>query len=397
MPRRSEDRASADRRSVDSAFSIASPVDAVPAVVILPRSDSDVAREVALGESAESVVRTHHTHDETYAERLQREALEEEQRRRERERIMAEGDRSLAAAMHQADLDDMYTQVAAFDRAHEGEVFARDEDHTPWFSRCTAVVLIIVMIAEVGVNGWKLEDYQVNPLLGPSVETLSKMGAKDTSLILEGEFYRIFTPIILHAGFVHLLFNLLALYNIGFSMERDFGSLKISIIFIGSGIFGVLLSAIFLPQQLSVGASGALFGLFGAAWSDLLHNWSLYGNSAKWVLLQLVLATIFNLGLGLLPYLDNFAHFGGFCCGLFLGFTLLVQKRYNIWGDLQQRKTYQVVVQSLALVILPILFVVLTLVLYLDVNVADSCDWCSYISCVPLPIGASEEDLWWEC
>ena len=75
-----------------------------------------------------------------------------------------------------------------------------------------------------------------------------------------------------------------------------------------------------------MGASGAIFGLFGAAWADLIQNWGLYKKEkvAYAMLRNLTFATTLNLTIGLMPYLDNFAHVGGFVTGIFCGLTVLV-------------------------------------------------------------------------
>jgi membrane associated rhomboid family serine protease len=117
-------------------------------------------------------------------------------------------------------------------------------------------------VVEIGVNGWKIESLQVNPLGGPGVDVLLQLGAKRTDLIVvEGEWYRLFTPIFLHSGVIHLLFNMVGLWNVGVATEREFGWIKTGIIFFVSGFFGVVMSAIFVPLAVGVGASGAIFGL----------------------------------------------------------------------------------------------------------------------------------------
>lgn len=68
---------------------------------------------------------------------------------------------------------------------------------------------------------------------------------------------------------------MVGLYNIGFSLEQEFGTPKIALIFVVSGLVGVWCSAVFVPNTTGVGASGAIFGLFGAAWVGLPPSLSL--------------------------------------------------------------------------------------------------------------------------
>jgi len=362
------------------------------------RTDSEIARalqqEIGFGSEDDEQEEA----DAEYARRLQRQLAPDAPPRESLGRIEAE-DSNLARAVLSAEIADAEDrrqfQTARF--ASDERDYMRARNFTPWFCRGALAVTTFVMFLEIAINGFSFEDLSLNPTFGPSLETLVNMGAKSTDLILEGDWWRLFTPMLLHAGLLHLLFNMVGLYNIGFPAEREFGSLKIGVIYVASGIIGVLFSAVMLPNTVSVGASGAIFGLFGSAWADLIHNWSLYRTQAKSVLLQLTLATVFNLGLGLMPFLDNFAHIGGFICGMTMGFTFLVQNRYDVFGNRKARLNYQLVIQATAITIVPVLFVVLLIIMYLELDPNDVCTFCSSLSCVPMPPGADDADLWWDC
>src|SRR5690606_2824550 len=86
---------------------------------------------------------------------------------------------------------------------------------------------------------------------------------KFNPLILEGEWWRFITPIFIHIGFLHLMMNTLALFYISGIVERIFGSIRFFIIYILAGISGTVASFIF-NTHISAGASGAIFGCFGA-------------------------------------------------------------------------------------------------------------------------------------
>lgn len=101
----------------------------------------------------------------------------------------------------------------------------------------------------------------------------------------------------------------------------------------------------------------AIYGLFGAAWADLLQNWNLYKGQNYSLLCKLTFYTCLNFAIGLMPYLDNFAHLGGFFCGLVWGLTLLVKARYDYYGSKKVRRNYQLCLQAVAIILLPILFV----------------------------------------
>ncbi|CAL5199802.1 unnamed protein product [Lathyrus oleraceus] len=181
---------------------------------------------------------------------------------------------------------------------------------------------------------FSFQPFTENPLLGPSVRTLRVLGALEKDLVVgENEGWRFFTCMFLHAGVVHLLANMFSLLFIGVRLENEFGFLKIGLLYLFSGFGGSLLSILHLgngvvPNTISVGASGALFGLLGAMLSELLTNWTIYLNKCA-ALTSLLLIIGLNLAVGFLPHVDNSAHIGGFLAGFFLGFVLLMRPQYG--------------------------------------------------------------------
>jgi membrane associated rhomboid family serine protease len=144
----------------------------------------------------------------------------------------------------------------------------------PWFTYGLIFVCTIMLIVEIGLNGWKFEPLDVNPLIGPSAEALIRAGARDTAKIVEdGQWFRIFTPLLLHAGLVHYAINMAAVWFIGAAIEKSHGILNTVLMFLIPGVGGNILSAIFLPQYISVGASGGIFGLIGGCVADITLNW----------------------------------------------------------------------------------------------------------------------------
>jgi hypothetical protein len=104
-----------------------------------------------------------------------------------------------------------------------------------------------------------------------------------------------------------------------------------------------------------------------------------------------------NICLGLVPFLDNFAHVGGLICGFICGLTLLVHERYTADGERKGRKNYQLCLQALSVIVLPVIILVMLLVLFLQVEAAKWCEWCAYVSCVPMPPGVPVDERWWDC
>jgi rhomboid protease GluP len=143
-------------------------------------------------------------------------------------------------------------------------------------------------------------------------DVLIRYGAKFNPLIQEGEWWRFFTPIFLHVGFLHLLMNTLALYYLGTAVERLYGSWRFFCIYMIAGFFGTLGSFLF-TSSLSAGASGAIFGLFGA----LLYLGTVYRRLFfQTIGMNIISLIIINLLFGILvPGIDNAGHIGGLIGG----------------------------------------------------------------------------------
>ncbi|KAH9602315.1 hypothetical protein KSS87_010897 [Heliosperma pusillum] len=166
---------------------------------------------------------------------------------------------------------------------------------------------------------------------------------------------------------------------------------RIGVLYLVSGVGGSVLSSLFLRETVSVGASGALFGLLGAMLSELLTNWTIYSNKVA-ALLTLVVMIVINLAVGILPHVDNFAHLGGFMTGFLLGFVLLLRPRFG-WRERHQLPEhlrvkskylpYQLVLFVIALVVLIAGYTIGMIMLFKGKDGNDHCKWCHYLSCVP--------------
>ncbi len=145
-----------------------------------------------------------------------------------------------------------------------------------------------------------------------SLITLINYGAKYNPLIIEGEWWRLFSAMFLHIGFLHLVMNSLALFYLGGAVERMYGTIRFLIIYFGAGLFGSLASFAF-NEQVSAGASGAIFGCFGALlYFGTVHKKLFFRTMGKNVLFVLALNIVFGLTM---PMVDNGAHIGGLIGG----------------------------------------------------------------------------------
>ncbi|KAI0393958.1 rhomboid-domain-containing protein [Xylariaceae sp. FL0594] len=231
------------------------------------------------------------------------------------------------------------------------------------------------------------------------------------------QWWRFITPIFLHAGFVHLGFNLLLQLTMGRDIEVAIGSIRFFMVYMSAGIFGFVFSGNFAaPGISSTGASGALFGIIAINLLDLLYSWNERRKPVRELLFS-VIEILVSFVLGLLPGLDNFAHIGGFIVGLCVGISVLHSPNFlrtRIGEDHFGGPSYASVdgggITSVAfpafyrnpvgffkgrkplwwawwllragfVVLVVVVFLVLVKNFYSDQN---HCSWCKYLSCIPV-------------
>ena len=281
-------------------------------------------------------------------------------------------------------------------------------NNRPWFTYIIITLCTIMMFVTIGVNGWKFAPLDVNPLIGPTAETLIDCGARQTNLIVnEGQWFRLFSPLILHAGLVHYVINMLAMWYIGAAVEQSHGFASAAVLFFIPAVGGNILSAICLPQYISVGASGGIFGLIGGCVADIIINWNLLflktttDEDTRWrhfmVLFWLGTDILVNCLIGLTPFVDNFTHLGGFLYGLCCGFSTIEQLAVGFFGlsfgNCSQLKN--LCLRFMGLILSVVAIMVTTGLLVQSDGLTSPCPGCRYISCVPFPFSA--DDKWWYC
>jgi rhomboid protease GluP len=143
------------------------------------------------------------------------------------------------------------------------------------------------------------------------------IGMKVNELILEGQIWRLFTPMLLHGSFLHLGFNMYALYMLGPSLESSYGQARFLALYLLSGFAGNVMSFLFSANP-SLGSSTAIFGLIGAEGIFLYRNRELFGPQAQRALTNVVFIAAANLLFGATTQgIDNWGHIGGLLGGTF--------------------------------------------------------------------------------
>jgi membrane associated rhomboid family serine protease len=142
---------------------------------------------------------------------------------------------------------------------------SRWSKETAWTTNTIVAFCLICFVWEMYLASWKFIPFTENPMGGPDSPTLVLAGAQITSCMTDhNQWWRVFSSQFLHAGVIHLVFNMSALLSIGPDLEHAFGSGRVLLIFVFAGSAAALSTAIFLPTRVCVGASGAILGLFGA-------------------------------------------------------------------------------------------------------------------------------------
>jgi len=165
------------------------------------------------------------------------------------------------------------------------------------------------------------------------MRTLVDMGALYGPLtVLKGEWWRLFTAMFLHGGMTHILMNMFSLYLIGRGMEMYFDTRSYLTIYIFSGLLGGLVSLYMHSNSVGVGASGAIFGVFGALAGFFLAHRDKIEAHSKAFMKDFAIVLGINLVLGLsIPSIDVSAHIGGLIIGLIGGFVISKDPKW-IWA-----------------------------------------------------------------
>ena len=161
----------------------------------------------------------------------------------------------------------------------------------------------------------------VSMLDNPSGQDLVRWGANFGPLTVSGQWWRLLTCIFVHGGLLHIGFNMWCLWNLGRLAESVYGHWTFAAVYLISGLAASLTSVIWNPIVLSVGASGAIFGIAGALIASFyLGEFSLPRAALAGMLRSVVVFVGYNLFFGaVIARTDNAAHVGGLLMGLLLG------------------------------------------------------------------------------
>uniref|UniRef100_A0A671VJ17 Inactive rhomboid protein n=1 Tax=Sparus aurata TaxID=8175 RepID=A0A671VJ17_SPAAU len=189
------------------------------------------------------------------------------------------------------------------------------------------------------------------------------------------QFSRLWLSLFLHAGILHCLVSVFFQMTVLRDIEKLAGWLRVSIIYMLSGVTGNLASSIFLPYRAEVGPAGSQFGILACLFVELFQSWQILERPWR-AFAKLLAISVFFFSFGLLPWIDNFAHICGFVSGFFLSFAFLP---YISFGRSDMyRKRVQI---CIFLVVFLGLLSALAVLFYVY---PVKCDWCEYLTCIPI-------------
>jgi len=143
--------------------------------------------------------------------------------------------------------------------------------------------------------------------------------------VFNGEYWQLLTSIFVHVDIIHLALNMLFLIIFGLRAEELFTTEEYFFVYMLSGLSGSLLTLFLMPiSSLSAGASGAIFGMYGAG---IIYMRRAFGQSIVGALLYSFLLLMLTAGEGV----NIVAHFGGLAAGLIIGYALAKSRRDRFW------------------------------------------------------------------
>lgn len=224
----------------------------------------------------------------------------------------------LIPSIDETKAEDFYHGVKQVDKQAEKNtsIYLPREGYmvTPTIMYLNIGIFIIMVFSGLGVVSFQTKD-------------LLNWGANYRPLVMEGQWWRLITNIFLHGGLMHVLVNMYALVFIGLFLEPKMGKVKYALTYILAGILASSASVwwydgVARHASISVGASGAIFGLYGTLLALILVG--KFDKKFALALLPSILIFVFiNLGMGLAGNgIDNAAHIGGLISGFVIGLVL---------------------------------------------------------------------------
>jgi rhomboid protease GluP len=192
---------------------------------------------------------------------------------------------------------------------------------TPWVRRGESTITLTQIFFGINVAVFLGMVLSSSSIMDFPAQVLVQWGANVGAFTLRGEWWRLLTCVFVHGGLLHIAFNMWCLWDLGALSESLYGRWTFAAVYLISGLGASLASVMWNPYVMSVGASGAIFGLAGALIAAFkLGEFSVPRSALSGPLRSLMVFVVFNLAFGAASGVtDNAAHVGGLIAGLILG------------------------------------------------------------------------------
>ena len=191
-------------------------------------------------------------------------------------------------------------------------MFRNCKDFMPTYILIAANIAVYIFTSIQSMNFFAMNDL-----------VIAQYGQNNGYILGGRAYWQLFTAMFVHVNIVHLAGNMLFLFIFGLRAEGMFDIKEYLLIYLLSGLAGNLLTLLFGPSMISAGASGALFGMFGAV---TIYVRRAIGQSIAGALLYAFFLLILSAGLGV----NVLAHLGGLVVGLLLGYAFAAIRRSNV-------------------------------------------------------------------
>ena len=234
------------------------------------------------------------------------------------------------------------------------------------------IIFIIEFIQEGGI-----EKIAINPVIGPSEETVTILGGKNAYNIVQGDFWRYLTANFITLNLLQFILSIFLVFSCR-KVEADSGFWRTLFVFLLCGIYGFVLSTMAVPWVISGGLSGAFFGYIGLILCDVLSTWRMEKKNSRFTLYMILIMAFLHLIYGFTPYLDNFPHYGGFVMGFFTALMVLPNLNFDSW-----EKKCHGISAFLAFPIVSVLFTITLVFVYRGSTTSKYlCMWCRHLTCI---------------
>lgn len=261
------------------------------------------------------------------------------------------------------------------EETEEKPVLVNLEAKSPQIWSFGTIIVYLGVLACVFIQYGSMPDISQNMMYGPDQNTLILMGAKQASVILQGSWWRFLVAHFLHSGVIHVVIIIIfAVFTA--SVERDTGFWRAFFVFMVSGCYGLILSCLLVPEMITCGASGCIFGFIGLMLADLFSGWRANPHKGRDLGITIALIVV-SILLGLTPFIDNFLNIGGFIMGILFALMLLPNLTFG-----KCERICHGLIAFLAFPAMTFIFCVCLVTFYRSIEGTQWCSFCATINCI---------------